>query len=774
MTPRVLASFLIAGSGALCFGSEVEEAFRGAFIDFLEGGYEKTASAYRYLETIGAGDASHSANLALTLRDEGRPDEAVANWLKATLLSPQDPFYWNQRGWNYLAIGQLKEARDSFRKSVEISTGPQTAAEAYFGVGLAESIDGNLKAAYRPLQSALAQSPYLAPAVAGELGRITMRQRHYPQAVPFFTMSLAQDPSQSDMAKELGRAYEKTGQGLAAWQAYKLALDLDPSGEFALKRRDALAKALDRPPAENMPLRRLARPLMREPSEAAAAKSAASSPLLRVLLYANQLGSPAHLTHFFFMSSTHTLIVDMKTGEVARSKALTQWEVVFKPDNRVIEIRDTSNAVQYVTRQPFRLEPAESWGTVLIKNPETGEIKGVDISDREFRGVIEIQPTPMGFHVVNEVPIEEYLPSIVNDVLPADSPLEAYKAMAVFLRSRASAAIARPPDNPERSHLCDSVRDIPYDGVAGESEVATNGVRRTQGVGLLTAGAAAMEFHKSCGWETEAFIQDRAAPALPLGSPLDLERLIHYFPDPKQFDEASARVPAIWNRWVRVFSAAELRSNLERALSVGPIRTVRIKRRAPTGRVLALEISGARGQALLQGEAEIQAFLSPGSLRSTIFTLQPLYQGREISHLIVWGAGTGHGRGLCVAGAVGQAQLGRSFKTILLHYFPGASLPGYQEPPPKMSVETPRLKPRKAPSPKAAPSGRGKTSPSGDGPNIENASVGAVPNQRRMDVRDGASQSASAPAAAVQPSAGQEETKGQGFPSSHKRRHRKK
>ncbi|HAH05266.1 MAG TPA: hypothetical protein DCM05_01880 [Elusimicrobia bacterium] len=696
------------------FSSETDEVTRSAYLDFMEGRYDKAASGYRYLETVGTIDAARAADLAIVLREDGKPDEAGAHWMKATLLAPQEPFYWNQRGWSYLSLGQLKDARESFRKSIEVSTAAQAWAEAQFGLGLAESIDGNLKAAYPALQAAIARSPYLVPAAAAELGRITVRQRRYPQSVPFFTMSLSQDPSQPEVARAIGEVYEKTGQGEAAWQAYRLALDIDPFDERALERRAKLMDYLERRPTESLPLRRLARPLVREPDEAgaAAAEASSKSPPLRVLLYTNRQGAPAHLTKFYVMASADFRVVDVKIGEVDQGKAGTQFEVSFRPDNRVLELRDVSNNVRYVTKQAFRFEPRAKWGTVLVKSPEVQDIKGVDISDREFRGAVEVVPTPMGFHLVNEVPLEDFLPAVIGHLVPQGSPPEAFKAMAVLMRTRVSAALAQPPENAERAQLTDSLRDLRYDGITAESLAAMRGVRETMGIAMIPPPGQAVEFHKACGWETAAFIQDRPVPVLPLRSPLELERLVHDFPDAKQYDEASAVVPSIWSRWVRVFQADGLRKNLERTRKIGPLQGVRVLRRDPTGRVQALKVIGSRGETLLQGQEEIEAFLSPGSLRSTIFSLQPLYVGRSLSGLIVWGAGTGHGRGLCVAGAVGQSHLGRSFAAILRHYFPNAQLPGYHEPPPKPAPRVrkepeqtkakPRLKPPAKPKKDAA------------------------------------------------------------------------
>ena len=70
------------------------------------------------------------------------------------------------------------------------------------------------------MQAVVSRSPYLMSAAAAELGRITARMRHYPQSIPFLTMSLGQDPLQVDTVRDLAGIRRQGGQG--AWQAYNL------------------------------------------------------------------------------------------------------------------------------------------------------------------------------------------------------------------------------------------------------------------------------------------------------------------------------------------------------------------------------------------------------------------------------------------------------------------------------------------------------------------------------------------------------------------------
>lgn len=711
---REAARLVLEGSAPPPSGaSEVKAAQEGGLLDFLQGRYANAAAGYKYIVTLGGADAAPEAELALMLRDDGRPDEAAAHWLKATLLAPADAFLWNQRAWNYLALGRAREAKDSFRKAAETATRSDDKGEAHLGLGLAESYDANPKAAVEPLQQAAKTDPYAAAAANAELSRLEAAERRPASAVPYAIASLQADSLQLDVTRHLARLYDKTGQGKAEWQAWKMALDLDPGDPEALKRKTALEKWLPARPEDSLPVMRLGRPVYREDSEEAAAAAAdEESPPVRVGLFAGPDTRLRHVTRFFVMGSSGTKLFDVRLGEevLPTTPPFTQWEVLYRPDTRAIEVRDARGRTLYLTKQPFRLMPGDyetkseggpgrgSRFTVLVKNPELTDIRGMDVGDREYRGFVEVIPTPDGFHLVNELPLDRYLFSVVGEALPPTSPLEAYKTMAVLTRSTMLERLRLTRPNPEGTQTCDAKACQAYYGLTRERENSAKAVRATRGLVARAADGALPVHHPSCGWATVAGIQDRQAPTLAFRSPGDLERLIHRGPDEGLYHQATALVPEAWNRWLRVLDVSEVRARADRRKDIGPLKRVVVLGRDATGRAKGLRLEGSRGELELNGLEEMASVLSPASLRSDLFAVTPLYDGRKISKLVLFGAGYGHGRGVCVSGSVGQAQLGRRFDQILRHYYPRLVLPGFTPPPeppaPKPVVVAP---PRKKP-----------------------------------------------------------------------------
>jgi stage II sporulation protein D len=75
-----------------------------------------------------------------------------------------------------------------------------------------------------------------------------------------------------------------------------------------------------------------------------------------------------------------------------------------------------------------------------------------------------------------------------------------------------------------------------------------------------------------------------------------------------------------------------------------------------------------------------QVIRRPGNpaaiLRSTLFKVDVRRdrQTRRALAVVVSGAGSGHGVGLCQTGALGMARAGRRGEEIIRHYFPGVAV----------------------------------------------------------------------------------------------------
>ncbi|MFA6004555.1 MAG: SpoIID/LytB domain-containing protein, partial [Elusimicrobiota bacterium] len=430
---------------------------------------------------------------------------------------------------------------------------------------------------------------------------------------------------------------------------------------------------------------RLTRPLLPEEPEAEDGP-APSAPTLRVGLFNAPDGKPATAARIYFTCNSDFKIV-AASGDVVHDngKSQHQWEVTFRPENNIVELRDNSRNIQYTSKQSFRIVPTGRQGSVLIKSAVFKDSIGIDIGDREVRGSLDILPNPYGFKLVNEANMEEYLYGVVSAGLPHGSPSDAYKAQAVVSRTRALWEKAHRQENLERMDICDSAACQKYMGLSEEMREAALAVRATQGIYLTQNGEVARVLqHDNCGGITEdgsalgapqlVSVSDGEKPIAATRSADQLELWTHEYPAADRYCEASGLTPPVESRWMRVLSAADISRRAEAVRYLGAIRHMHAAKRAASGRILALEIVGAKDTIVLEGDKAIADVLSPGSLRSTLFTIQPLMSGSKADRFILWGAGTGHGVGLCRAGALGQASMGRKWDAIIKHYFPRLQL----------------------------------------------------------------------------------------------------
>jgi SpoIID/LytB domain protein len=108
-------------------------------------------------------------------------------------------------------------------------------------------------------------------------------------------------------------------------------------------------------------------------------------------------------------------------------------------------------------------------------------------------------------------------------------------------------------------------------------------------------------------------------------------------------------------------------------VSVGEVVDLRPLERGASGRIARLEVVGTLATTTLSRELVIRRAL--GDLPSSAFMVERLADaaGRAVA-FVLWGAGWGHGVGMCQVGAAGMAAAGRDYREILAKYYQGAKI----------------------------------------------------------------------------------------------------
>jgi stage II sporulation protein D len=330
-----------------------------------------------------------------------------------------------------------------------------------------------------------------------------------------------------------------------------------------------------------------------------------------------------------------------------------------------------------------------------------------------FRGGLRILRRGAGLTAINDVPLEDYVTSVISSEMSVSCPLELLKAHAVISRSWLKGPSSAAPKVPEKQESSDEIRrwygreahpDFEvcaddhcqrYQGItkaASSTSAVAEAVAATSDEMLLFRGEICdARFSKCCGGLTERYQtawDDREIPYLtsvfdgpPQPGADDPDTWIRSNPaafcNTRDGELLGRILPGFdqetrdFFRWRVEYTPEELGDLIRSRLNadLGPVVDLEPLARGPSGRIYRLRIRGERGEIVVGKELEIRRALSRSHLYSSAFVVD-----REAGRLVLTGAGWGHGVGLCQIGAAVMAAKGRTYREILVHYYPGTTV----------------------------------------------------------------------------------------------------
>jgi stage II sporulation protein D len=300
---------------------------------------------------------------------------------------------------------------------------------------------------------------------------------------------------------------------------------------------------------------------------------------------------------------------------------------------------------------------------VLLEQVPFGENVSIPPS-RSYAGVIRRVDNKDGsVSIVNVVKLDDYLVGALNSEMGAGSPYEALKAQAVAARSHAlyQKSISR-----KSGHDLVANSSQAYDGRPKLHKKLVLAVESTRGESLFHQKQPLPGyFHSSCGGHTKPVSEVW----------------------PGRVDNSSQMLTSVScacgtqvdTAWTHRISSVQFLQSFARAGHplLGVPKAIRISERLDGGHVSIVEIEDMKGSLYLPAE-KLRSILGYRQLKSTFFTIthQPLEAGEKNGDGFVEfrGVGWGHGAGLCQKGAIQMAREGKSYRQILTHYFPGATI----------------------------------------------------------------------------------------------------
>lgn len=668
------AAAAASAAGPVDLKKEFARTSREALDAWRDGRFEDADKSYKYLVLLSTRTGSilePTVNRAILAKDAGDPERSLAQWLKASVLEPHDAYILTQLGWAYLANARYKDARKTFWKAARAPGDGATVAEAKIGLGITDQRDGDWRSAIDHYREAFRQSEFVVPTASLGLARSAAKLKRGAQAIEFYKQALAADPLSYEAEKELGMLYQDVGSNLAAWQAFQTLLLHDPEDTALRERADKLLQYVDPSKRGLMFFTKLTAPL-KSPDEPAEP----FSPEVKVGLYADPFGKLGQFSKVVFQTAGAFHVQDDVQGRVLEGSGRQSWQVSRDPVTGTYRFTSSRGVVSHTTRSSFEIVPDAPGGSVQLREIEFLDPTGLDLGDREVRGRVRMEILPDGLFAVNILPVEEFLMGAVAERTSSRDPAAALQAHAVVLRTLVRKLQAGPKHKGTSVEFVDSVFGIPYRGLHRESVATIEAVRATRGW-ILSGDTAGVDVHANGGGYTAQGVAETDPPLTGWDAPWKLERFLHAFRRQGTFYNLNGANLPSETAWIKRVDGEELRRRQAVVEDLGRIRAVIPAKRSADGRVLALKVVGDRGEMMHEGAGAVTKLLSPGSLRSLRFVTLPLYKGKELDELLLWGGGTGSLEGLSHAGAVGLAshrERAATWQKILDHYFPHKKL----------------------------------------------------------------------------------------------------
>jgi len=347
--------------------------------------------------------------------------------------------------------------------------------------------------------------------------------------------------------------------------------------------------------------------------------------------------------------------------------------------------------------------------------------------DQIFQGDLILHMREDGtIAVINQIPLEDYLKSVISSEMNPAAPMEFLKTHAILSRSWLLAGLDRRKKTEKTSmpagkiaegerilwydredhDLFDACADDHCQRYHGITKIASKQVEEaageTQGrVVTFQDKICDARYSKACGGLTEEFdtawdnkrvpylrsISDASVPYPSIKTEEEACRWI--------LSEAEAycntkdegllekilpngdRETKNFFRWRVEYSREELEEIIRKKsdFDFGTLKEIMPIQRGSSGRICRLKIVGSKRSMIVGKELEIRRWLSRTHLYSSAFVIVTRRNPNgEIERFTFNGAGWGHGVGLCQIGAAVMATKGFTAEKILKHYFRGVEI----------------------------------------------------------------------------------------------------
>ncbi|MCW2998211.1 MAG: SpoIID/LytB protein [Solirubrobacterales bacterium] len=229
---------------------------------------------------------------------------------------------------------------------------------------------------------------------------------------------------------------------------------------------------------------------------------------------------------------------------------------------------------------PMRLGAGD--GPVKLRGPSA-----TGVTDGEYRGAIEVRPSPVGgLAVINAVGLEDYVRGVVAAESPSSWPADALRAQAVAARTYALTTDAGGADDGYTQYA--DTRSQVYRGVAAETAPTDAAVLATAGQVVTFGGTPITTFFFSTSGGRTENVENSFLGAEPRPYLVSVK-------DP--YDKVSPK-----HNWTIRLTLRQAAKKLG-SLVPGSLKRVTVVKRGVSPRIVSAKIVGSRGTTTISGPA---------------------------------------------------------------------------------------------------------------------------------------------------------------------------
>ena len=576
-----------------------------------------------------------TAKLHYFLGDYLKAEEALVTILNSESAN-WEAYYW--LGCVYLESGRIVEAEEKLHKVVEINS------------------EKNIT--------------YI------KLGQLYEKKADFVNAIINYKLAIRYDKTYTELYRKIAELYELQNDNIKAYNYWHKIQNIDTNNEVAIQKTNqfmATIPYLQKKAKEFVDLKKTERAMIMPPDK----KGVADIENIAQI----KVGLMQGVSSISLKCGSGFDFANEKSETVFKGLKLTEYFFEYDKDKAEPFFSDN------ITKTYFKKDMY-----LLISNPEaTTTIYNIQYAqgfywsekkDTTYRGNFLVRYQDGGFTLINLINMEEYLYGVVPSEIPSNWSQEALKAQAVAARTYTFQHMEK--HIKKGFDVCSQQHCAVYSGLNGENKSTNIAVNDTRGQVLYGSNSKLLDtfYSHCCGGYTQdasevwgmhknnsligVYDGKNNMWNFPL-SPYFLEQYVRT--SPKVYCTATGEQETSF-RWIRYLDANSLSYYLDRKGELGKIKEVKPLKRAKGGALTKLYILGDKGNKTYDFDS-MRTVL--GKMRSNVVKWEYMKDSQGyVKEIYIYGAGWGHGVGMCQRGLKGMAEDNQDYKSMLYHYFPGA------------------------------------------------------------------------------------------------------